>query len=254
MLNEVTLRFKETKMPSSAYDIFEKYTVREVNGLIQIFRERNLARGPNVNYGLLHGGLILLVSGWEAYCEDVSKEAVGKIANTTRLRFDDLSEFQRRMILKDAASVNIERVDPLETKLARLVGDGWKLLMVEMMSDYLSEFNSPQFIRQRGGKNLKELFKMYLTNNVSEEISRLTGIDDLANAIDSMVKVRGAIAHRGEPDAVDHFAADGLQLYLNNTRAACAAVEQIIQSELMNRFQITPWRITARISDQLPNR
>jgi RiboL-PSP-HEPN len=239
-------------MPSHSYGVFEKYAVKEVEGLIAIFRERNANPGPNTNYGLLHGGLILLVSSWEAYCEDVSKEAVNKMASDTTLRFDDVSETLRRRILQYALPKNPDNVDLLKTELPNLVGEGWRRLLENMIFDYLKDFNSPKFSRTTG-KSLTELFKRYLSSNVATEVSRLTGIENLAKKIDKMVTVRGTIAHRGKPEPADHFSANGLLEYLTNTRAACAAIESIIQAEFSANLGIIPWRITGALTAKLPN-
>tara|TARA_R110002072_G_scaffold91255_5_gene203541 strand:- start:5176 stop:5808 length:633 start_codon:yes stop_codon:yes gene_type:complete len=200
---------------------------------------------------LLHGGLILLVSGWETYCEDVSKEAVKKITEAENLTFDDLSQKIRRQLIRHSYPPNIDKVDPLETGLAKLPGEGWRGLFVEMIEEYLSDFNTPKFTKPQG-KNLQKLFKLYLEGNVMTHVPSLTRTENITEEIDRIISVRGDIAHRGKPLNEDRFYADDLICYLEHVRNACAAIDSIIWREFRTLYGITPWRMTQTIQRLLP--
>jgi hypothetical protein len=239
-------------MPSQAFGVFSGYTSYEVETLIGIFRERNAKRGPNTNYSLLYGGLTLLVSGWETYCEDVAVEAISKLVSQERLRFEAVPDSIRREILKYASGENLSAMDPLASKVARLPGNGWKTLLQEMVKDYLSDFNTPKFRRGRG-KNLVALFKLFLDTNMVQEIDAILAEQGVSNTIDKIVTVRGAMAHRGFLEGEQRIYADDLQGYLNTVRRASAAIDVIIYTEFRGRYGLTPWNITKPIREVLPN-
>lgn len=238
-------------MPSKAFGVFNGYNSYEVKTLSTIFRERNARRGPNMDYGLLHGGLILLASGWETYCEDVSLEAVKKICTKPDVQFDNLPDNVKREILKHAWPERIDNVNLLETNLAKLPGEGWKSLLQERLKGYVRDFNTPKFAKAKG-KNLTNLFRLYLSANVKGELERLSEIQDITTKIDKIITIRGAIAHKGQPNSRDRFYAAELEGYLDQVIKATAAIDCMIYSEFRNKYNITPWRMTRTVTDHLP--
>ena len=241
-------------MPSKAFDVFDRYTVNEIRTLVEIFSERNDQRGPNTAYGLLHGGLVILVSGWETYCEDVSKETVGKLVGRKNLTFDALPASTRRAILKYAYQENFHNADPLDTRLAKLPDKGWQNILYEMVEHYLQDFNTPKFKKGEGKKNLKKLFSLFLSTDVEEVIQKLTGKNNLGEKIDQLIEIRGTIAHRGKLEKEDKFFAKDLEDYLNIFHVVCAAIDAIIQQEFGLRYgSPVPWRATNTITKHLPH-
>lgn len=238
-------------MPSRAFGVFNRYNSKEVQSLSRIFRERNAGRGPNIDYGLLHGALILLVSGWETYCEDVSLEAVDKICRSNEIQFEDMPDNVKREILRYAWPERIDNLNLLTTDLARLPGTGWKSVFESKIMSFIRDFNTPKFAQTRG-KNLTQLFGLYLSSDVVAELDRLSTLENLGGTVDNIVRVRGAIAHRGRPNAADHFYAEGLEEYLDQITKACAAIDCIIHSEFRETYEITPWRMTRTVTNHLP--
>ena len=241
-------------MPSEAFRIFDNYTVTEIETLADIFSERNdKKRGRNTAYGLLHGGLVILVSGWETYCEDVSKEAVKELVGRNNLTFDKIPKTAQREILKYANQENVDKVDLLKEPLAKLPDEGWKGVLYETVEDYLRDFNTPKFNRKKG-KNLKELFSHFLSTDVEEAIYKLTGKNSHVKSIDKLIKIRGNIAHRGKLEEKDKFLAKDLKNYLNTFHIACAAIDAIIRQEFGLRYgSPVPWKATNTITKHLPH-
>lgn len=240
-------------MPSKAFNVFDKYTVKEIKTLADIFSERNDQRGPNTAYGLLHGGLVILVSSWETYCEDVSKEAVKILVGEKKLTFGDLPKSTRRAILKHAYRENLSNMDPLDTRLAKLPDKGWQNILCEVVEHYLQDFNTPKFNKGEGKKNLKKLFSLFLSTNVEEVIQKLTEKDNLGKKIDQLIEIRGTIAHQGKLEKEDKFFAKDLEDYLNTFHIVCAAIDTIIWQEFGLRYGSAPWQVTSRIKTHLPH-
>ncbi len=238
-------------MPSAAFGVFNGYNSYEVKSLATIFKERNAGRGPNMDYGLLHGGLILLVSGWETYCEDVAAEAVRKVCSLDNIHFDDLPENVRNGILQYTLDFKLDKNNILQSNLAKLPDGGWKKVWEERVKNYLRDFNTPKFRRGRG-KSLLELFGLYLSSDVKRELEQLTGLNNITDLIDKIISIRGTIAHKGRPDDADRFYAEGLEQYLAQATKACAAIDCMIYTEFREKYNITPWKMTKTVSEHLP--
>ena len=260
-------------MPSTAYRIFNKYTVAEVQSMADIFTNENLGRGPKTNFGVLRGGLILLVSGWQTFCEEISKEAVNAVANAKNISFDDLSNNTRSAILEYAYTEPYMRsVIPKKianTNIAKLPDDGWKELAVEMVNEFIDDFNTPRFRSKhrqaktgkrtkednrnvRRKRNLKNLFNMYLESGVDRKLSKLTGNQNISFEIDKIITLRGSVAHKAWPYASDKFFASDLEHFLQIIVSACAALDCIIYTEFRSMYGITPWNMNSTVSSKLP--
>ena len=241
-------------MPSEAFKVFDEYIVKEIETLANVFSERNdHSFGRNTAYGILHGGLVILVSGWETYCEDVSKEAAKKLVGRKNLTFDKIPKTAQLEILKYANQKDVNKVNLLEAPLAKLPDEGWKGVLYDVVEDYLRDFNTPKFNRKKG-KNLKELFSHFLSTDVEEAIYELTGKNSHVKSIDRLIKIRGNIAHRGKQEKKDKFLAKDLKNYLNTFHIACAAIDAIIRQEFGLRYgSPVPWKATNTITKHLPH-
>ena len=74
-------------MPSRAFSEFKDRKFREVRRIANAFEYLNDRPGPNTTHSVLHGGLVLLVSYWEVYCEDACKQAAEVIGRKSNLKF-----------------------------------------------------------------------------------------------------------------------------------------------------------------------
>ena len=156
-------------MPSAAFNVFNGRKRREILEIADVFQEINNRPGPNTKYSLLNGALVLLVSSWEVYCEDVCKQAADRIQNQQSLTFAQLDEKLRKDLIQYAGSQYKGNQDPLVEKVAMLPDGGWRQLLNGRLNEYIPDFNTPKFARQRG-KDLNGLFRQILGIKMSNAI------------------------------------------------------------------------------------
>ena len=233
-------------MPSSAFILLNVQRRKEIAEIATVFAQVNNRRGPNTKHSLLNGGLVLLVSSWEIYCEEVCRQAAEKICNRDGLRFDSLTDQLRRDLLRYAGSEFKENQDPMAQKLALLTDDGWKRLLTDRLEEYIRDFNTPKFRRQRG-KDLDGLFRLVLGTRVSSAIEDLLGEAGLCDRLDAIVTLRGEIAHTGEPAPDDRLTADLLREHLASFIEAAAAIDVFVHRHFRERFGFVPWQITVPV-------
>lgn len=112
-------------MPSSAFNQFKSQRSSEILEIADIFDDLNARPGPNRYYGLLNGALVLLVSSWEVYCEEVCQQAADRICNRASLAFASLPVRARKDILVYTGSNFKGNQDPFAEKIAMLPDGGW---------------------------------------------------------------------------------------------------------------------------------
>lgn len=151
--------------------------------------------GPGKRYGvqvLNKSGLVLLSAFWEAFCEDLAAEAIQKIVDDAE-DASVLPKELRKVIAKELRS------DLDESSPWKLADDGWKAVLLNRMS------------------GLKAVRDRALNTPNSDNIDKLffeaMGIVDLSHSwywpnmryvdarkkLDSYLKLRHEIAHRGGP-------------------------------------------------------
>ena len=238
-------------MPSKAFNVFNGRKKREILEIVEVFREINNHRGPNKNYGLLNGALVLLISSWEVYCEDVCRQAAVKIQKRPNLIFAQLDEKLRKDIIHYAGNQYKGNQDPLKEKIAMLPDGGWRQLLVDRLNKYVPDFNTPKFSRQRG-KDLNGLFRQVLGIKISNAIECFLEEKDLCNRLDAVVTLRGEIAHTGDAQAKDHLSAYILKQHTSSFLEAAAALDVIVHKEFRDKLGFAPWQITQPVKDALP--
>ena len=237
-------------MPSSAFVLFNGRRREEVLQIAAVFEDLNNRRGPNTNYALLNGALVFLVSSWEVYCEEVCRQAAQKIVARNGLRFDQLNVSFRRDLLQHAANEFKSNLDPLDQKVAMLTDDGWKNLLSERLIQYIGNFNTPKFQRQRG-KDLNGLFRLVLGSRISPTIERLLNDDGLCDRLDAIVTLRGEIAHTGEAGPEDRLNAGLIREHTASFIEAAAAIDVAMHRYFREQFDFAPWQITNQVRDAL---
>jgi hypothetical protein len=179
-------------MPSSAFALFNGRRKKEVLELADVFEEVNDRPGPNTKHALLNGALVLLVSSWEIYCEEVCRQAALKILEHNNLRFDQITDQLRRDLLNYAGSEFKGGQDPLNEKVALLPDEGWKKLLCNRLDEYIRDFNTPKSSRQRG-KDLNGLFRLVLGAKISVAVESFLEEPGLCNRLDAISTLRGEI-------------------------------------------------------------
>lgn len=236
-------------MPSSSFTLFESRRSKEVLEIADIFDQLNTRRGPNRHYGLLNGALVLLVSSWEIYCEEVCQIAISSIAGRSSMAFVQLPDRMKRDFVIYAADKFSKQGDPLEQCVAQLPDGGWRLLLEDRLEDYISNFNTPKF--SRDGKNLDELFRHVLGIKLSAEINAFLEDDGFCSQLDEVVTLRGEIAHTGEAAPENRLTSAALRKYTQQFVEAAAAIEIILHKEFRSILGFAPWQLTNRVRNSL---
>ena len=237
-------------MPSTAFALFNGRRNREVLELADVFEEVNDRPGPNTKHALLNGALVLLVSSWEIYCEEVCRQAARKIRERNNLRFDQINDQLRRGLLIYAGSEFKGKQDPLTEKVALLPDEGWKQLLCDRLDEYVRDFNTPKFDRQRG-KDLDGLFRLVLGTRISVAIEGFLAEPGLCNRLDTIITLRGEIAHTGEAAPEDRLTAEIIRQHTASFVEAAAAIEVVIHRDFRERFGFAPWRITNQVREAI---
>ena len=230
-------------LPSRAFQLFNGKKKPEILEIAQVFEDINARRGPNTNYSLLNGALVLLVSSWEVYCEDVCQQAAEKIQSRSTLQFSQLNERLRKDLIQYAGNQYTGKQDPLTEKLAMLPDGGWRQLLADRLNEYLPDFNTPKFSRQRG-KDLNSLFRQVLGIRVSDKIEDFLDDNGLCGRLDAVVTLRGEIAHTGDAQAENRLSPDILRNHTASFIEAAAAVDVIVHQEFQIGLGFAPWQIT----------
>ena len=238
-------------MPSRAFNVMLRKKKRETLELADLFAEVNNKPGPNTKHSLLNGGLVLLVSSWEIYCEDVCLQAAESIRTRQALGFENLDESLRKDLIQYAGGQYKGNMNPLDEKIALLAGDGWRELLCGRLADYIPDFNTPKFSRARG-KNLNDLFRHVLgVRRISALIDELLEQEGRCAELDGIVTLRGEIAHTGEAPGDDRLSPDILRGHVEAFMEAAAAVDTIIHHRFREQLGFAPWQMTQPVRNAL---
>lgn len=161
--------------------------ILEENNLLDI--HSNVAGnkpGRKYNVEVLNkSGIVLLVACWESYVEDVVTEAYKYLLHNAKTP-DVLPIEVRLLASKELRETKDER------KVWDLSGNGWKNVLDEYRKNQINSFNTPR------SNNINKLYKYLLgIQNItaSFRISRINN-QDICKRLDSLVTLRGSIAHK----------------------------------------------------------
>ena len=143
----------------------------------------------SINFDIINkSGIVLLVASWEAYIEDLAKNAFGYLIQNA----DSPNIFTNKVLLLSVKEIHKRNI----TKLWALAGEGWKDILLsykdKVLSQYVGRFNSPRH------SQVDKLFADLLGfNNFSKRwkwrgMSNKRALDKLEN----LINLRGEIAHR----------------------------------------------------------
>ena len=141
---------------------------------------------------VLKSSIVLMVSHWEAYVEDICSEAIEHIVASAE-NSDKLPKDLKKQIAKEIRS------NQNELKMWDLSGKGWKEIISQRINEYHDQrnwkFNSPKsqqvinFYNEYLG--IKDISKNWSYENLT--------VSECKDKLNEIVEVRGAIAHRGHP-------------------------------------------------------
>lgn len=183
-------------MPSNARKAFDENLV-DIEHLLDFYRiaETLYEEDPPEDFPkntdvVLRSAIVLLITYWEAYIEDITSEAIINISKHIK-EPDALPKDLKKSILKELES------ESNELAMWNLTGDGWRNLLT-------SRLESMRIARNRS-------FNTPKSQATRDFISSTIGIPDITqswslqgmspqeacNALDALIEIRGKIAHRG---------------------------------------------------------
>jgi hypothetical protein len=146
---------------------------------------------PATRIVFLKSIIVLLISYWEAYLEDIAGEALKHIIQNVK----DSNELPKE--LKKAITKELEK-EKDELAVWKLCGDNWRMLCLDRFQVLTEQrnrnFNSPksyltnEFIQKSIG--LENITKKWKTDTLDSE--------QCNKKLDDLIELRGAIAHRGK--------------------------------------------------------
>lgn len=147
---------------------------------------------PNEYEVLFRSAVVLMVSHWEAYVEDICSEALDHLVS----HVEDASKLPKD--IKKLIAGEIKKKDH-ELEMWKLADSGWKEYLrsrlVELKRERDRHFNTPkahntaEFLIKAIGVDPRPKWK---TNELTA--------DEVAKKLDDLIEIRGQIAHRGEID------------------------------------------------------
>ena len=184
-------------MASNARKAFSE-NMRDINALVDLFetiqameKEDPTNPFPDEYDVVLRSAVVLLVTYWEAYIEDIVAEAVAHlVANVSSP--DDLPKELRKEL---AASLKQDKNDLAVWKLAE---NGWRTELNARLNESAKSrnrnFNTPKSLQTkefvRATLGIDDISKSWTLNGKTAE--------DARKMLDVLVEVRGQIAHRGK--------------------------------------------------------
>ena len=188
-------------MPSLARRAFDENS-KDIRRLIEVWGEfeglskevpldGDEAEIPATRVVCLKSIIVLLVSYWEAYLEDIAEEALRHIVQNVKDP-NNLPKELRKAVTKELTKE--------ETELAvwKLCGDNWRKLCLERFNQLAERrnrnFNSPR----------SHLVNEFIQATIGlENLCQKWKADTLDSAgcvkrLDELIELRGAIAHRGK--------------------------------------------------------
>lgn len=159
-------------------------------GLVTVYNETGGGE-PDGAGVLFKSAIVLLVSNWEAYIEDITSEALEHIVRESKNSSGIPKEIKKKIRSAILAEKN-------EIEMWNLADDGWRDYLLKRLSHYKSErnknFNSPkstktiEFIRDNLG--IDDISTYWIPDKNHPE--------DIKKELDKFIEVRGSIAHRGK--------------------------------------------------------
>jgi hypothetical protein len=182
-------------MPSNAYKRFNENAgdfdtlVDLYNGMVTLFESENdpVPQGMDV---LFRAAVVLMVSQWEAYVEDICSEGLHHLVQHVRDPTSLPKEIRKQVAVELRTSKD-------ETEMWKLADDGWRTYLqgrlTAMKEARDRSFNTPK------SHNTADFFRRTLG---IEDICKSWTFDKLAPSevckkLDALIGVRGQIAHRG---------------------------------------------------------
>ncbi len=185
-------------MPSKAWEKFRE-NAEDLDQLIDLYNGMETLyadAGDPVPEGmevLFRSAVVLMVSHWEAYIEDITSEALDHLVSKTKEATSLPKEIKKQVALELKAASN-------EIEIWKIADGGWKSYIKGRLKNFKEardkNFNTPKALKTQ------EFIKIALG---LENICRAWSTDEMTEAeakkkLDTLIETRGQIAHRGRLD------------------------------------------------------
>jgi hypothetical protein len=142
---------------------------------------------------LFRSAVVLMVSHWEAYIEDITSEAISHIVTKTKDSTLLPKELKKQVASELKNAIN-------ETEVWKIADDGWRPYIKARLDNFKDarnrNFNTPkaqkteEFIKTALG--MEKICRAWKTDKMTEMEAR--------KKLDTLIEIRGQIAHRGKID------------------------------------------------------
>jgi hypothetical protein len=207
---------------------------REVDSLLGIHeRLTGVERGYRPGMEVLNkSALVLLCAIWEAYCEDIADEALRHLVANSR-DFSTLPKALRKNVAKELKD------DPHELAVWKLAGDGWKshlhgrLAALKRRRDF--DWNNPR------SANVTKFFEEAIGIPAVTDAWHWKHISPAtaSKMLDTLVALRGAIAHRGK--AAESVTIYDVVRYLTHINRLVETTDGKVRDDLASIAGTRPW-------------
>lgn len=197
-------------MPSKAWEKFKENAedldqlMVLYDGMVTLYEDAGdpVPEGMEV---LFRSAVVLMVSHWEAYIEDITSEALNHLVSKTKESTSLPKEIKKQVATELKAATN-------EIEVWKIADGGWRPYIKGRLKNFKEvrdrNFNTPkalktqEFIKVAIG--LENICSAWATDEVTEAEAK--------KKLDALIEVRGQIAHRGRLDekldkvwVVDHM-------------------------------------------------
>ncbi|MEV4211172.1 HEPN domain-containing protein [Micromonospora sp. NPDC049662] len=212
-------------MPSNATLVFEKLE-QDVNALLTLHSGAGSPGRPKGNNGpLLRSALVVLVTAWENYVEQVLSEAIDHVIPTIAADPTLLSPLLEEAVANKAAK-----------SVWAVIGDGWLDVARKRVSHEIYTLNNAA------------------SRQVNDLVKKVLGIENILDAVNwqqydaakaqveltSLVNdIRGEIVHRGTTPGSLHLAGvESWRSFMNNL---VCCFDDALAEAVAKRFGSRPW-------------
>jgi hypothetical protein len=212
-------------MPSNATFVFEKLE-HDVNVLLTLHTGSGSPGRPTGNNGpLLRSALVLLVTAWENYVEQVLSEAIDHVVPTIATDPTLLSPFLREAVANQA-----------EKAVWAVIGDGWLDVARKRLNHEISTFNNA------ASRQVNDLVKNVLgIESILDVVSwpQYDAAKAQAELTSLVNDVRGEIVHRGTTPGSLNLA--GVRSWRIFMKHLVRCFDEALAEAVATRYGSRPW-------------
>jgi len=218
-------------LPSKARDAFDK-SCKDVDRLLEIHEHLGgKEKGRRYQLEVLNKSAIVLITAiWEAYCEDITSEAIEHIVKESP-NAQALTEEIRKSVAKEL------KRDNHDLAVWGLADDGWRSVLrarlEKMQTERARNWNTPK------AANVKSLFSETLGIDITAGWNwKGMSSQQARTKLDYYVNLRGEIAHRAK---ASECSKSHVEDFLNHVQRLVKNTGQYVSNQVKGITGTTPW-------------